>query len=129
MTFSVKQAIADADLEPYPYEDAQGIARTLPHMKLLSARQLYRVLREGDLVGVLTEVGVDQVEAEAIDGWPGHVIEPFLLDWMKHSDVELPGGEPGKSPSSSPSSKSTPARSKRTSRGGATTSRRRASGS
>lgn len=124
MTFSVRQAISDADLAPFPFEDAEGVARELPHMKQLSANQLMRLLRDGQLVEVLTELNADPKVVEAISDWPGHVLEPLLQEWMTHSDVQMPGGEPGKSPASTRSSTSTPTRSRRTSRGGGTTSRR-----
>lgn len=127
--FSVRQAIADADLEPYQFEDADGVDQTLPHMKVLSAAQLMRLLRDGQVSEVLAEVGVDPAVAEAMTDWPGHVLEPFIADWMEHSDVRMPGGEPGKSRTSTPSSTATPERSKRTSRGGGKTSPRSASAS
>jgi len=124
MTFSVRQAIADADLAPFPIEDAHGVTRELPHLKALTARQLLRLLRDGEIEEVLTEVGTDPELVAQIGDWPGHVLEPLLADWMEHSDVRLPGGAPGKSRPSSASSTSTPPPSRRTSRGGGSTSRR-----
>lgn len=112
--FSVRQAIADADLAPFPFEDADGVDRELPHMKQLSASQLMRLLRDGEVAEVLAEAGVDPAIGEAMTNWPGHVLEPFLAEWMEHSDVRFPGGEPGKSASSTRSSTSTRGRSKRT---------------
>lgn len=123
MTFSVRQAISDADLAPFPFEDADGGQRELPHMKVLSAVQLMRLLRDGQLAEVLAEVDADPAVAEAMTSWPGYVLEPFIQAWMEHSDVKFPGGEPGKSPSSTPSSTPTRQPSKRTSRGGVKTSR------
>lgn len=123
MTFSVRQAITDADLAPFPFEDAEGEQRELPHMKVLSASQLMRLLRDGQVAEVLGEVGADPAVAEAMTNWPGYILEPFIKAWMEHSDVVMPGGEPGKSPSSTPSSTSTRQPSRRTSRGGVKTSR------
>lgn len=122
--FSVRKVISDTDLTPFPFEDAGGVDRELPHLKGLSANQLLRLIRDGQLVEVLAEVGADPAVVEGVANWPGHVLEPLLQAWMEHSDVRMPGGEPGKSPSSTPSSTSTPKASRRTSRGGGTTSRR-----
>lgn len=123
MTFSVRKAITDADLASYPFEDADGVARELPHAKLLSPRQAFRVLADGDLGGVLKEVGTDPTVADAIMDLPSHVVELLIRDWFEHSDVQFPGGEPGKSEKPSPSSVSTATRSKPTSRSGASRSR------
>lgn len=120
--FSVKQAIDDADLAPFPFQDADGNTRELPHLKLLSPNQGVRALN-GDLK-VLAEIGIDEDLAEALADWPSHVIESLLMAWMKHSDVQIPGGEPGKSPKSLPSSPNTAPRSRRTSGSGASRSRR-----
>lgn len=123
MTFSVRQAISDADLAPFPFEDATGEQRELPHLKVFSASQLMRLLRDGQVADVLGEADVDPAIVEAMENWPGHVLEPFIEAWMEHSDVRFPGGEPGKSASSTPSSTSTRQPSRRTSRGGVKTSR------
>lgn len=105
--FSARQAIADADLEPFPFEDSQGVLRELPHMKALTLDQGIRILRHGEIKEVVDEL-VPGLGTE-IATWPAHVIEDWVSAWRKHSGVTLPGGEPGKSSNTSPSSLNTAA--------------------
>lgn len=112
MTFSVRQAIDDADLAPFVFEDADGEVRQLPHMKTLTPRQGLRIFYDGAVEEVLTEVapGVAPLFLDL----PSHVVEQLMAAWMEHSEVRMPGGEPGKSGPSSLSSPSTAASSRRT---------------
>lgn len=128
MTFSVQRAIADADLEPFPFEGAEGEPLQLPHMKAFSANQLERLLNRGEVLEVLAEVEADPAIVGSIADWPGHVLEGLVRAWADHSDVQL-AGSPGKPQKSSPSSPSTAKPSRRTSRSAASTSRRQASAS
>lgn len=120
--FSLKRVIADTDLPAWGIEDAHGRPVTLPHMRMITASQLMRVMR-GEIVEVLTEVDVDSAFVEQIADLPGHALRTLVHEWMAHSDIELPDAA-GKSPTSPPSSTSTAASSKRTSRSGASTGRR-----
>lgn len=120
--FSLKQHISDSDLEPFQFEDSDGEICELPHVKALTPRQGMRMLVDGDVEGVLTEVAPD-VGAMILD-LPTHAAEALVRAWMEHSDVVTPDGQPGKPLSSSRSSASTRAPSKRTSRSGGKTSRR-----
>ncbi|MEU6204594.1 hypothetical protein ABZ814_13515 [Micromonospora musae] len=122
MTFSVRQAIDDADLKPFEFEDADGTLRSIPHMKTLTPRQGVRALYDGQIEEVLAEVAPDV--APLFMDLPAHVVEKLMTAWMEHSDVQMPGGAPGKSAQSSPSSPSTAARSRQTSRSAASRSRR-----
>jgi hypothetical protein len=119
--FSARQAISDADLEPFVFEDSQGRQRQVPHMKALTLDQGLRLLTNGEVKEVLDEVA-PEVGTE-VATWPAHVIETFFQAWQAHSGVVV-DGEPGKSSTSSPSSPSTAAQSKRTSRSGGSHSRR-----
>lgn len=116
--FSIKQAVASASakLPPFPFEDADGVARELPHLKLLSVELGERILR-GDFA-VLEEIGADPAVVAQIPKWPAHAVEALIKEWMAHSDVRVPGGAPGKSPTASPSSRSTATSSRRTSGSG-----------
>lgn len=120
--FSIKQTVATAQLPPFPFEDADGVERTLPHLKLLSVELGERVLR-GDLTA-LEDAGADPTVVAQIPTWPAHAIEALIKEWMAHSDVRLPGGAPGKSPTASPSSRSTATSSRRTSGSGGSRSSR-----
>lgn len=120
--FSIRQVIDDADLPPFEFEDADGRTRILPHLKTLTPRQGLRIFAHGALEEVLREVTPDV--ADLLMDLPSHVVDALTRAWMEHSDITMPGGEPGKSASSSTSSPSTARRSRQTSRGGASTSRR-----
>ncbi len=122
MTFSAKQSRAAVQLEPFHFANMDDEPRQVSHMKELSLDQAMRVLVDGELEDVLNEV-VPGLGTE-IAGWPSYVIEDFVKAWQAHSDVVLPGGEPGKPSTSSASSASTAARSRRTSRSGGSRSRR-----
>ena len=121
--FSVKKAIQDADLAPFPFEDADGVPQQLPHARLLSPNQAMRVLNTGDIAEVLIEAGVEPAVAEGVTDLPSHVLEQLVREWMDHSDVHFSGGEPGKSSLPSPPSRSTATPSRRTSRSGGSRSR------
>lgn len=120
MTFSVKQAVADLDLPPFPYEDAAGKAQQLPHVKMLSPAQAYRVLAEGAFAEVINELAPGQ--GDAIADLPSAVIEELFAAWMGHSEIEL--GSLGKPARPSRSTSSTGTRSKPTSRSRASRSTR-----
>jgi hypothetical protein len=121
--FSVKQHMADTELEPFPYEDADGQPTTLPHLKTLSTAQALRVFARGELAEVLAEVVPDQVDA--LMAMPAHALDALSQAWLTHSGVQFELGQPvGKSSSSSPSSTSTAKRLKRTSVSVASKSRR-----
>jgi hypothetical protein len=119
--FSAQQAINDASLAPFSFEDSKGQVREVPHMKALSLEQGERLLLHGEVKEVLDEVA-PEVGTE-VATWPAHVVEDFFREWQAHSDVQFED-EPGKSSASSPRSASTAARSKRTSRSAGSRSRR-----
>lgn len=120
--FSIKEAVANVSLPPFPFEDIDGEPRELPHLKLLSLELGQRIL-SGDLTA-LEEIGADPAIVAQIPRWPAHATEDLVRDWMAHSDIKVPGGAPGKSPTSSPSSRSTATSSRRTSGSGGSRSTR-----
>ena len=120
--FSAKQISDSAQLEPFQFQNLEGEPRELPHMKMLSLDQGMRILADAELEQVINEVAPGL--GTEIAHWPAHVIEGFVVAWQKHSDVMLPGGEPGKSSAPSTSSPSTAARSRRTSHSGGSRSKR-----
>lgn len=122
MTFSAKRSRDDANLEPFPFENLDDEPRSVPHMKMLALKQSLRILLDGEFEEVLNEV--EPGLGTEIASWPSHVIEDFVQEWLTHSGVERPGGEPGKPSPPSPSSKSTVTRSRPTSRSGGSRSRR-----
>lgn len=111
MTFSARQALADLDLRPFPFEDMDGVVHHLPNLKLLNANQLTKAL-DGDLEEALKDVA-DQAALAALLAIPVGVQVQLGQAWMAHAEAA-----PGESVDSSPSSASTASPSKPTSRAG-----------
>lgn len=119
MTFSVKQALADLDLPPFPYEDAKGETQQLPHVKMLSPEQAFRVLYHGDYANVINELGG---QGDALAALPSAVLEQLVNEWLKHSDIDPESL--GKPATPSRSTRSNGTRSKPTSRSAGSRSRK-----
>jgi hypothetical protein len=120
MTFSAKQAIAALELEPFEYEDADGVLQQLPHVKSLSPAHATRVIVDGDFIGVLNEVAPGQ--GDSVGRLPTAVVEQLVAAWIEHGGISL--ASPGKRQKPSPSTTSTATRSKRTSRSAGSRSRK-----
>lgn len=112
MVFSVQQAVADLDLPPFEFEDAEGTPQQLPHVKMLSPAQAYRVLYQGEFAQVLNELSPGQ--GDAVEKLPAAVIERLFEAWQEHSGVDL--SSPGKPATPLQSGRSTATPSKRTAR-------------
>ena len=122
MTFSVRQVLADADLKPFEFEDADGDKLTLPHAKTLTPNQGIRVFVHGELAEVFDELtpGI----GKTLMNLPSFAVEALMHAWMEHSGIDPNEMGLGKLATSSPSSSSTPPRSRPTSRSGGSRSRR-----
>lgn len=120
MVFSVQRAVADLDLEPFTYEDADGDPQTLPNVKTLSPAQAERAIFRGEFETVINELAPGQ--GDAIAKLPSAVIEQLFDAWMTHAGIDVSSlGKPVR-PSRSTNSTGTP--SKRTSRSAASRSRK-----
>lgn len=108
--FDVRKSIADLNLPPYLFTDAEGIVRQLPNMKTLTTAQAIRLF-DGDAVEVLPEV-LGTETWTLIAALPAAVLPDLMADWVKHAEVT-----PGESAASSPSTASTARPSKQTSHG------------
>lgn len=126
MTFSVKRAIADADLPPFEFEDIDGEPAALPNLQTLSITHAELALngRYAELFGMIAP-GL----AEQIAVYPAHALNDLGEAWREHSGIEIDkdgNAVLGKSVKSSASSTTrkpaTP--SKRTSRSTASRSRK-----
>jgi hypothetical protein len=118
--FDAQRAVAELDLEPFPYKDVNGVEQQLPHIKMLSPEQGYRVLYEGAFVEVLDELAAGQ--GTALAKLPSAVIEQLFGEWMEHSGIDR--ASLGKLATPSQSGRSTATRSKRTARSGGSRSRK-----
>ena len=105
--FSVKKTMADLDIQPFPFEDAEGETQLLPHLYSLSAKRAQHImaLADSDPIGALEALAPELATV------PLGAAMPLMTDYFAHCTQ----GDAGKPSASSGSSKSTPRPSKRTS--------------
>lgn len=108
MTFSVKQYMADKQLEPFPFEDVNGDTKFLPNLMAMTAGQANEFMSKMDTDPVAALAAIDPDMAETILAIPLPAVLPLADAYLEHCKL----GEALASPASS---KSTARPSKRTS--------------
>lgn len=107
MTFSVRQTVADMQLEPFPFEGMDGSMHELPNLMLMDAEEATQILAllDSDPMAAIKKLIPD------VAAIPLGALMPLAQAWMTHCEAK-----PGESEASSSSKPSTPRSSKPTSR-------------
>lgn len=120
MTFSVKQYVADKQLEPFVFEDINGDRQELPNLLTMTASEYdaFSARLDVDPVAAMSSLAPNLVEV--IQATPLVALQPLIDAYMAHMKPS-----PGESPASPGPSVTTARPSKRTSRASTTAKTRK----
>jgi hypothetical protein len=107
VTFSVRKTVADMNLEPFEFEDMDGVMQELPNLNGMNTGEAKDLL---DLLDSDPMAAIKQLIPTVAD-MPLGALMPLAKAWMAHCEAQ-----PGESEASSSSKPSTARSSKPTSR-------------